>query len=541
MTVTGKANIAAANNPGTDWDNPDVYHCALSSRAGSTCYWVPLTVEKATLHYRFYTRVAMSQGCATYASATGTYKAASTPLPLGLDLVLNPGHGPGMPGAASGLSAPPNYGSSGPTPGQSYEALGNVNLQIAMTYTNRAQASACGVTLPSNAWDLSTEFAGSYHPGQTKLDGSEAYSGLGSPRLSWDLAVMATGVEITSPVAGSTIAMTDAHYLSPQPGPDSVAPLRRELVVSGTDTSPGATTVKIGNVSARITSGGTWALRVPVSGAGYTSLSAEDNAGADADEHITLIDLVITSPAEGAVLPITYAPAMPNLGAVASVGGYPGDVDPIVFHWTLSTRGEYRDRCGHDPSADCGQWYAYNTVVGSGATTGRAPWAGNFSTIEGGFGRLSTYAYIPGVQDNPVQSEPRWINIPGTNPSIASITAYVSKQDPKNAAVENELFCHESGFTQFRPYPDPREPATTTVPHGLAREPGLFTPPVRRSIRRGRHRAKGPVQLPLRAVGLAGKRPGRDRGATKRTWPAPPCGVRTRRCASVPSWLRRSR
>ncbi len=93
MTVTGKANIAAANNPGTDWDNPDVYHSALSSRAGSTCYWVPLTVEKATLHYRFYTRVAMSQGCATYASATGTYKAASTPLPLGLDLVLNPGHG----------------------------------------------------------------------------------------------------------------------------------------------------------------------------------------------------------------------------------------------------------------------------------------------------------------------------------------------------------------------------------------------------------------------------------------------------------------
>ena len=89
---------------------------------------------------------------------------------------------------------------------------------------------------------------------------------------------------------------------------------------------------------------------------------------------------------------------------------------------------------------------------------------------------MTVSADVPGVLDEPVQSEPRWIDIPGTNPAVPTIEAYVSAQDPADASVENELFCHESRFTQFNPDPEPREPATTTVPHDIGPNPAPLRP-----------------------------------------------------------------
>lgn len=474
MTVAGAGISGSATSPGVNWDNPDVYHCVLASNTGSKCFWVPLTIETASVHYHFATEVAQN-GCRTNASATGSYKAASTPSPLGLDVVFNPGpsggtlSGPGpVPVGAFSLSSLP--------PAHSYRATGDVALQLAMTYTNRVRATACGIKMPANLWDLPVGFGGPYRRGETAITGAANYQGLGTPRLSWHLEVKETGLQITSPMTGATIALTDGHYFSPQPGPDQSAPPSRQLTVKGVDTSPGASVVHMGDISARVAPDGAWSLRVPVSRPGLKSLSANDNAGALTHEPITVIDLVIGPPAEGAVLPITAAPAMPSLGAVATVQGYPGSISAVTFNWSLSTRGEYRDRCGHDPNALCGQWYPYDNEVASGTTSGRAVWDGDFSGIEGGFGRMSVSADIPGVLDEPVQSEPRWIDITGTNPSIAEVKAYVSARDPANAPVEDEIFCHESTYTQFLPSPEPREPATTTVPHDVGPNPGPFRP-----------------------------------------------------------------
>jgi hypothetical protein len=476
MTVAGSAVSAGAESPSSYWDNPDVYRCALAAAAGGNCFWVPLTVESASAHYSFAAHVDLPHGCRADVSATGTYKAASTPLPLGLDVVFNPGR----PGRASsvhpGPSPAPASGPSGLPPAESYRATGDVALLMSMTYTNRAAAYPCGIKLPSNLWDIPIGLIGPYRQGQKSIDGATHYEGLGPPRLSWDLKLKPTGLEISSPVAGSMIALTDGDYLSPQPGPDQSAPSRRYLTVKGADTSPGASVVTVGNVSTHIASDGTWSLRVPVTRTGKAALTADDNVGATDAEEITLIDLVITSPAEHAALPISAAPAMPRLGAVAGIEGYAGNVSPIIFNWSLSTRGQYRDRCGHNRAALCGQWYPYDSNVGSGTTTGSNPWEGDFTAIVGGFGRLSVSAIVPGVLDEPVQSEPRWIDIPGTNPSVAAIKAYVSKQDPANASIEDKIFCHESRFTQFNPSPDPREPATTTVPHDIGQNPAALQP-----------------------------------------------------------------
>jgi len=480
MEVTGTAISGSLRSSYASYnlDNPDVYHCAVAGSRGNDCFWVTLRVAAASLHYHFASRLAKPNGCHAYTSATGTYKAASTPLPLGLSVVFNPGST--SPAGADYMQPPPplvpSYGLAPLPPANSYRALGDINLQMAMSYSNRAAASACGVSLPGSVWDLGVEFVGRYHPGVSAFTGTVQYQGLGSPRLSWDLSLEATGLEITSPAASAVIALTDGNFFSPQPGPDQSTPKSRQLTVKGTDTSPGASVVRMGRVTTTIASDGAWSLRLPVSGTGARTLTADDNAGAKADEKVTVIDLVITSPSEGSVLPITAVPTMPALGAVAGVLGYPGNVSVIEFSWALSVRGEYRDRCGHNPDASCGRWYPYNNLIGSGTTRGMVPWAGDFSTIEGGFARLSASAYIPGVLDEPVKSEPRWVDIPGTNPSIASVRAYVAKQDPANAPVEDELFCHESAFTQFRPSPEAREPATTAVPHDIGQNPGPLRP-----------------------------------------------------------------
>ena len=476
MTVASKAVGTSPGNSASNWDNPDVYRCALAARAGGKCFWAPLAVESATVRYDFAAQVAVPLGCDARASATGTKKAVSTALPLGLDVVFNPAGASGARGPQVGAAPVPVFGPAGLPPSHGYRASGNIAVEMALTYVNKAAALACGMQLPTNTWDLPIAFEGSYRPGNTTIRGSATYSGLGPPKLTWDLALKPTGLAITSPAASSTIALTDGNYLSPQPGPDQSAPESRELTVKGTDTSPGASVVRIGALSTPVARDGSWSLRVPVAGPRTMTVRVEDNAGATADERITLIDLVISSPTEGAVLPITSVPAMPALGAVASLEDYPGNAAAVTFNWSLSMRGEYRDRCGHNPDASCGQWYAYDNNVASGTTTGRALWEGDFTTVEGGFGRMSVSAIVPGVLDEPVQSEPRWLDIPGTNPSISAIKAYVSAQDPSNAPVEDELFCHESRFVQFNPSPEPREPATTTVPHDIGENPATLRP-----------------------------------------------------------------
>jgi hypothetical protein len=476
MAVIGKAISTGAGSPSSYGDNPDAYRCSLAEAARSNCFWVPLTVERASVRYNFAARVNVPHGCHASVSATGAYKAISTPLPLGLDIVFNPGRKSSAPVVRPGPSPAPASGPSNLPPAESYRATGDVAVLMSMRYTNPPAAAACGIKLPPNLWDIPIGFIGPYRSGQTTIQGATTYQGLGPPRLTWDILVRPTGLGITSPVTGSIIALTDSHYLSPQPGPDQSAPKSRYLIVKGTDTSPGASVVKIGTVSTRIASDGTWSLRVPVARTGKMTLTAHDNAGATAVDALTLIDLVITSPAEDAVLPLTTAPSMPRLGAIVSVEGYSGRISPVIFNWLLSARGEYRDRCGHNPAALCGQWYPYNNDIASGTTTGTSPWEGDFTTIEGGFGRLSVSAIIPGVLDEPVQSEPRWVNIPGTNPSIATIKAYVRAQDPANAPVVDKIFCHESDFTQFNPVPDPREPATTTVPHDIRDNPAPLQP-----------------------------------------------------------------
>ncbi len=476
MAVAGAAMEGEAANPGPDWDNPDVEGCAQAASRASKCFWASLTVESASVHYHFASQLAVPNRCSVQASAAGTYKSVSTPEPLGLDIVFNPSGSNGTKGVKPVPASVLPFGPSGLPPARSYRVAGNVAVQMALSYTNRAAAATCGIKLPSSTWDIPIDFEGSYRLGETELRGSTTYPALGPPHVAWDLRVKPTGLDITSPVATSTIALTDGNYLSPQPGPGQSAPTKRELTIKGIDTSPGASVVTMGRVSGRIASDGTWSIQIPVQGPGKTVLSVRDNVGATADEQVTLIDLVITTPAEGAILPITTAPAMPRLGAVAGVQGYEGNVSAVIFNWALSVRGEYRDRCGHNPNGLCGQWYAYNDTVASGTTTGRSPWAGDSTAIEGGFGRMTASADIPGVLDEPVRSEPRWIDIPGTNPAVPTIEAYVSAQDPADAPVENELFCHESRFTQFNPDPEPREPATTTVPHDIGPDPAPLRP-----------------------------------------------------------------
>jgi mono/diheme cytochrome c family protein len=95
MAVSGQAVSDGHNSPDANSDNPDVYRCVLAANSGSKCFWAPLTVDSASLHYHFATQVAVPGGCHTQASATGSYKAVSAPSPLGLDIVFNPVHGRG--------------------------------------------------------------------------------------------------------------------------------------------------------------------------------------------------------------------------------------------------------------------------------------------------------------------------------------------------------------------------------------------------------------------------------------------------------------
>jgi hypothetical protein len=292
----------------------------------------------------------------------------------------------------------------------------------------------------------------------------------------------ASDLQITSPPDTAVIAVTDPAYLTPQPGPAERAPTHRHLKVSGTATCPGPVTIS--GVSAPV-SGGVWHAEIPVSKVGPMTLTATAKDCRQAVATVTLISLDITSPAENARLPITAAPAMPALDATARVTGYPGDTSGTPFDWTLKALGLQVTRAG-TPGHWTPNWAGYEQTAATGSTTGTGEaWQPSYSHIIGGIGRLTVSASLPGVLDNPVTSDPRWIGLPGTNPPAPTAKAFVNQADPQYADTIRHIVCAESRWYQFNAdsfHPENNgQPKIPGVPADWSPNPGikqpLFGPP----------------------------------------------------------------
>jgi hypothetical protein len=258
--------------------------------------------------------------------------------------------------------------------------------------------------------------------------------------------------------------------VTPQPGPNDRAPAQQNLKVAGTTSCAGPVTIN--GISAPV-SGGTWNAELPITALGPLTLTASASGCGQVSNTVTLINLKITSPAENQNEPITVVPAMPALGATVSVAGFPGDTSGVSFGWTLDLRGLYRTRSG---------WVTYPQTRITGSETGtKTPWNPPQTPITGGVGRLSVTATLPGVLDNPVQSFPRWINLPGTNPPNASVNTEVAALDAANADTIEHIFCWESGghgisYPQFNPAANADEPAFTDVPADWPTNPPVLQP-----------------------------------------------------------------
>jgi hypothetical protein len=285
-------------------------------------------------------------------------------------------------------------------------------------------------------------------------------------------AASACGLEITSPAENAVIAVTDGQYLTPQPGPDERQPEERNLTVRG-DAPSSDTSITLNGQQVPVQSGN-WTAQVPVTFAdlGQLTLTASD-ANFSTQATVTLFDLEISSPTEGMSLPITDKPAMPEMNATVSAVGYPGDTSHVTFSWTLLVRGQEKDRQG---------WHSYGIPI-TGDQTGTAdPWnLPDGSPIVGGIGRLSVEASLPGVLHDPVQSEPRWINIPGTNPVPADVNTQVEQDDPASAETVEHIFCYESGgqgvsYPQFNSGANEGEPAIPVVPADWKPNPPAMQP-----------------------------------------------------------------
>jgi hypothetical protein len=259
----------------------------------------------------------------------------------------------------------------------------------------------------------------------------------------------ACGLTITSPPADSIIAATDGTYVQPQPGPNDRQPDERDLIVEGT-APPTDSSITLNGQQVPV-SAGEWTAKVPVgmTSLGQLTLTASDPNGS-IQETITLIDLEITVPTEGTSLPITAEPAMPDLNATLSVPGYPGDTSNVAFDWTLDVRGETVTRPGTPDD-----WHGYSAIVATGTTTGTGDaWQPKYDQIVGGVGRMTVTASLPGVLD-PVTSEPRWINVPGSYLLPATAKSFVDQHvpDKQYADTIKHIICVESShiWQQFNP------------------------------------------------------------------------------------------
>jgi len=280
-------------------------------------------------------------------------------------------------------------------------------------------------------------------------------------------APAACGLSITSPPDGSTIALTDGTHVQPQPtAANNVAPAHRFLIVDGTTLSS-CPDVTVNGVAATVT-GDSWEAKLPISDLGPLTLTADASkstpGASDCGEvtsSTTLINLEITSPAEdGNTLPVTVNPAMPDVDAKVQVQGYAGDTSGVTFGWTLDLLGEYVDRGG---------WHSYDQAYTGNQTGTSGSWSPDFSNVTGGWGRLVVTASLPGV-DGTVSSDPRWINITGTNPGRSAVENYILAYASQYPYTVMQIDCLESNhtFNQFNPAQNAGEPQAPGVPVSLA-------------------------------------------------------------------------
>jgi hypothetical protein len=334
---------------------------------------------------------------------------------------------------------------------------------IYVTNSSCADSGFFGITDPSTPVNVMYTSYGSDAPiGQVCSDNSYVPPG----------QACGSTILIYSPPDGSTFALTDPNYVTPQPGPDDAAPASRSALVGGTTQCAGPVTVN--GVQATMT-GGQWQASLPAPAPGKFTVVASVPGCGQAVSTSTVISLNITSPQEKAVLPLTDAPAMPALNATVQVAGYSGDTASVRFDWGLQARGQEV----YGRSGKSGRWANYQVDVAAGSETGTTtPWQPADPVLAGGWGRLVVQARLPGVLDNPVKSDPRWINIPGANPDKAAVESYIAEQAGDLADAVDHLDCHETGgtFRQFRASANPHEPVTRSVPAELTPNPAPLRP-----------------------------------------------------------------
>ena len=258
------------------------------------------------------------------------------------------------------------------------------------------------------------------------------------PRLS--AADGGSCITITSPPKDAKIALTDPKYVEPyhsHPLADNErAPEAKSLLVQGTVSCGCSVTV---NGVAATVSGQQWTATLPNVKPGSLTITAEGSGGS-ATQADTLVDLRITSPAENSSLPVTAQPAMPDIAATAEAIGL--GATPGSLKWTLKAYGEYI-------TTSKGSWEPKTGVIATGTSSGSGPWHPSYSVSAGGYARLQVEATLPGVLDNPVTSDPRWFQIPGTNPGKAAVVAYLKANAAATYNVQSHLVCVESGYRQF--------------------------------------------------------------------------------------------
>jgi hypothetical protein len=310
----------------------------------------------------------------------------------------------------------------------------------------------------------------------SKDTASGSCSGNSGGPYSFTFTISATyGLSITSPPADKVLALTDGQYFTPQPGSNDRQPEERTLAVEGT-APPGTASITPNGIKAEL-SGDNWKADLPVTMADLGELTLTASDGTDkVEQKDTLIDILITSPTEDQDVPMTTEPAMPDLDGRVEVAGYGGDTSNVTFNWVLNVRGKYRTRCGN---CKVGEWQNYSEEVANGSQVGTEdPWKPDYTETLGGWGRLEVTATLPGVLDNPVASEPRWVNIPGANPGKAAVEGFIDDHAGDLANTDKHIACWESGhsFNQFNPAADGREPASDTIPADWKPNPAPLRP-----------------------------------------------------------------
>jgi hypothetical protein len=340
----------------------------------------------------------------------------------------------------------------------------------------------CWNTIPqSHLPGLTGQLPGTSETGTLPIDCSGTY-----PSGDASITYSATGtltvgsgpqLAITGPPNGSTVAVTDKNYFTPQPGPSERAPKTRQLIVTGTTGCPQVT---VNGVTA-VVSGQNWHVNLPAKPLGQLTLTAKAPGCGQVSSTVTMISLDITSPAENASEPITAQPAMPALNATINVTGYSADTSAVPFDWTLAAFGNTVSRAG-TPGHWTSDWAGYDQTAATGSTTGTGqPWKPSYDHVVGGIANLTVTASLPGVLDNPVTSDPRWFAVPGTNPPAATAKSFVDQADPQYSDTIRHIICVESNWRQFKAQADSREPAIPGVPADWTPNPGprqpLFGPP----------------------------------------------------------------